>query len=274
MLLSMQLTVFTVTSTKPIELLNISMQHALNHHNNIVVVGCGGIGHYAAPLLARYQAYQEEGTTLTFVDGDIIDDKNLARVFSPNAVGEKKASALMESLEDSYDGTSLALVANTQFVVPNNLYTTHKEWNQDGVVVFACVDNHKTRVFLQESLLEHDNATLVAGGNDFFAGQAHLWIRRNGVNLGPTIMEIAPDYLREDLPGNWFPGEEDCSQQYESEPQLVLTNSAVAQAMVGLFVSECVFKNPSEGYLNEVLINIMTGGSVHQFSREAIQYQK
>lgn len=232
------------------------------------MIGAGGIGSYLADPWARFLAYCGNSTELTIIDGDIIEPHNLERVYNSETVGEMKAEVLTERLLGTYSGTSLTINCIPEMVVPRNFHRFHGSWLQDNVVILACVDNDKTRVFLEEQLATLRNGVLIAGGNDYHLGQAQLYIRKNGKDLGPKLSEISPEILKE-TPGNWFPGEEDCTQKYVSAPQLSLVNNAVATAMMGLFYSECVNQTPEEGYLNEVMVNLTSGGSAHQFVREA-----
>lgn len=234
-----------------------------------VIVGAGGIGFYLAPKLARMLAFEySEEVSLYIVDGDIVEDRNLSRVFSEGAIGKAKAEVLAEELAPIV-GDKIQVIPLQAYVSDRTLYRTHRVWNADGVTVFGCVDNLKTRAFLCEELTKHNNATYIDGGNDYETGQANLWIRRDGEDLTPKITEIAPEIL--DIPeDDNFPDQLDCSLEYPSHPQLALTNDAVATAMASLWYSQIVIGDLKPGeIINQILVNSRQA-SAHQFVRESL----
>ena len=59
------------------------------NYTNFVIVGAGGIGAHLGPILAKYLAYSRPGSRLWIIDGDTVEDKNLARVYSSDAIDSR-----------------------------------------------------------------------------------------------------------------------------------------------------------------------------------------
>jgi hypothetical protein len=125
-------------------------------------------------------------------------------------------------------------------------------------------------VYLQELAGKLNNCIYVAGGNAYFDGQAYLHVRLNGIDIIPKITEFSPDLLDESDPLNMFPDDPNCTQEYESKPQLILANMAAATVMLNLFYSQCVDVTPSANSLNEAVFDITKGGAVYVKRRSSL----
>lgn len=242
--------------------------------NNFVVVGAGGIGHFLAPVLAKYLSFKHPGSKLTIVDGDKIEDKNLARVYEVSAVGEMKAHVLASTCINLIPRDSLTVETVDEYITPDTYERYHRKWCVDGTVIFGCVDNNKTRVYLESLVKKLNNGIFVVGGNSYHEGQAQLYVRLDGKNITPPITEFAPELLDESDPLNVFPDEKDCTTEYESEPQLILVNMTVASTMLNLFYSQCVDSTPTAMSFNEALVDIIRGGGIAPHVRKSLTKAK
>lgn len=239
---------------------------------NYVIVGAGGIGHYLAPPLAKFLAFTLGEGTLTIIDGDEVEDKNLSRVYDEDCVGDNKAELLADICRDIIPSdSSVKVISLDQYLTPQLFERYHTSWYQEGTVIFGCVDNHKSRVYCEELCSKLDNGIFVTGGNSFHEGQSQMYVRVNGEDVSPKITSFAFDLLDESDPNNIFPDEEDCTGEYEERPQLLLANITAATTMLNQWYSQCVNTTPEQGnVINEVTFDITTGGAVNVFRREAL----
>lgn len=160
---------------------------------HFVVVGAGGTGGYLIPNLARQIALRnekvQEKSTLTIIDADIVELKNLTRQnFIQPDLGKNKAQVMaerysrgfglpinyidryVESSEDFYN-ILLDVKAAAVSLSPNserNLKYLQK------IVIIDCVDNTKTRHYLFNAAKRFSRPTpidFISSGNEEFSGQ-------------------------------------------------------------------------------------------------------
>jgi molybdopterin/thiamine biosynthesis adenylyltransferase len=230
----------------------------------VAIVGCGGIGYYLAEGIARTLAnLAGEESEMWFIDGDIIKTKNLDRQFFRGTQGMNKAEALAALTNERFGSDTLKIRSVPDFVNTESLGHHKGLWLQDGLALFACVDNHPSRAFLEEHASHLPNCTVIMGGNDESQGQAQLYIRRGKRDVTPKVSEFAPEILYEE---GELPTKDHCLEEAVSEPQTAEVNRAVALAM------ELLFRDMAKGgkpEANEIRVDIAKG-FMGKFQRKAI----
>lgn len=241
-------------------------------NSNYVVIGAGGIGYYLIESLVRFLEYQaKRPVTVTIVDGDKIEEKNLARQHTLADLGRNKAQVIIEQIARKLAPKNVTLKAlPLYFTNTTKNESQFKDLFADGTVAFLCVDNNATRYLAEQIVSKAYNSVLVMGGNDFEQGQAQLYVRKNGKDLSPKITDFSPDI--KDL--DQFPDEVGCDVAVVSEPQLLLVNQAVANAMLSLWYSQIekqlnASNNIVSVSLNEVIVDVGKA-SAHQFLRTSL----
>jgi molybdopterin/thiamine biosynthesis adenylyltransferase len=212
---------------------------------NITIVGLGGIGSSLCESLARFINYSTDlNPTILLVDGDEFEPKNFERqiFLDMGNKAEVKADELLmkfPSLQvDSYD--AYINEANIAEVILN------------GDVVFLCVDNHKTRMIVNNYCKNLTDVTLISGGNEFEDGNVQIYVKKGGQDITPDLCAYHPEIAN---PEDRLPEEMGCEELAQSAPQLYFTNLYVATLMCCAFYNVVVKK---EYERSEVYFDVRT----------------
>lgn len=196
----------------------------------IVIVGLGGIGSSLCESLARFINYSTDlHPEILLVDGDEYEPKNFERqVFlDMGNKAEVKADELLMKFPnlrvDSYD--AYINEANIAEVIRN------------GDIVFMCVDNHKTRMIVNNYCKNLTDVTLISGGNEFEDGNVQIYVKKGGQDLTPDLCAYHPEIAN---PDDRLPEEMGCEELAQSAPQLYFTNLYVATLMCCAFYNVVV----------------------------------
>jgi len=190
------------------------------------VVGAGGTGSHLMPALLAYlrNFHANQGTEYQVVvaDGDIFEDKNLARqLFAEEMLAINKADAMVQM------NPGHPMIAVSRYIGKADIETMV----QDGDIVLICADNYSVRALIVAHAKTLDNVTVINAGNELIDGTVQLWVRRNGENLTPPITYGHPEIA--------FKAEDDraamtCVQvaQLPGGEQTILANQAAAHFML------------------------------------------
>lgn len=202
---------------------------------NIVVIGLGGVGTILSGAICRYINYtHNEDCIMLLVDGDHYEPKNLERQ-EFTQMGNKAESKAHE-LEVRFD--KIQFETYNSYINESNISDVIKEDD----IVFLCVDNHKSRMIINNYCKTLNNVTLISGGNELTDGNAQVYVRKGGVDLTPDLCAYHPEIAN---PEDKLPDEMSCEELSQSEPQLYFTNMGVATSMCWAFYNSVV-KNQHE----------------------------
>ena len=189
----------------------------------VKILGVGGIGGALAAPLCRYLQYtvnSDEPITITLIDGDKYERKNLDRQNCAwGDLNTNKAQAELEKLQAEF-GT-LDIEVYPSYITPMNIDSVIK----DGDVVFCGVDNHKTRKVLADYAKTLDNIVIISGGNEMTDGGVQIFIKKDGKRITANLDEYHPEIAD---PKDKSPDEVGCAEMAPSAPQLYFMNMQVA----------------------------------------------
>lgn len=155
--------------------------------NNYIVIGAGGTGtHLLRPLHAYLTAHHQTDDWMLFiVDGDVVEEKNLARqLFTPATITLNKAVAAAGALNDIPH-----VAAHEEYVSEENI----GRFVQNGDTVFICADNFTVRRRIEDHARTLDNVIIINGGNEKWDGSVQLWVREEGNDITPRIGYLHPE---------------------------------------------------------------------------------
>lgn len=190
---------------------------------SVKVIGVGGIGGALVPFLARLLNAHEPPARLTLIDGDDFEVRNRERQAVP-AYGNK-ATVLAGELARMFDRLSVRAVP--EYAGEENVAALIEE----GDYVLLAVDNHPTRRVVSDHCSRLRDVVVISGGNELYDGNVQIFIRRAGEEKCPSLTRYHPEIARA---GGPLPGE-GCDARLPSAPQLLVTNLAVASAMLNAF---------------------------------------
>ncbi|HMZ56135.1 MAG TPA: ThiF family adenylyltransferase [Nitrospira sp.] len=230
--------------------LDLSHTHAVKvlpkqcPHLRLIQIGCGGIGAFLGihvARLARECLRLFDTVTVSFYDGDTVEEKNLRRQnFCAAEVGQNKAEAL-------------AFRLSTAWGIPIHAYSRH--FSEEGfqseyhtlTILLGCVDTTKARRSLHKALV-HGNARndsqtwLIDGGNltthgqvlignvvtDFNPQQSFLF--GNVCQSLPAPALVHPELIRRERRPVSTP-QRSCAELAQADPQSLTINSIIASHM-------------------------------------------
>jgi hypothetical protein len=198
----------------------------------IAVVGCGGIGDFLVEPMVRFLEYtpqlEDVAIEVYLLDPDKAEERNLERQATVKSIGRNKALALAERVDLAIHPKRVHVTGLPIAVSPKQGMRTLKElfWD-DGIIVMGCVDEHVSRVYIQELMANLRSGIFICGGNDFHDGQVQLWTKHRGKESA-QIHKVHPEMT---LTSGRFPDEPSCQVGAEKHPQLIWANMACALAM-------------------------------------------
>lgn len=211
----------------------------------IDIIGLGGTGSQLIENLIRFCLYSdkvEKGLTITLIDGDLIEDKNLARGFFAKGVGQFKTEFIRSYLVDIYgselENKNILIDSNTNYIGKNLYLEMLSEREEGPTIAVVCVDNDDSRREIIEAIDETDlDIIYISPGNDDIKGQVTCWAP--GINYHPKEQY---GQLKDTDP-SLNPGT--CAYESVSSPQLLATNmmaACVTLAQISFIIEDKAFR--------------------------------
>lgn len=202
------------------------------------IVGTGGTGGNLSELLCRFlTGVNREKYTVTLIDGDIVEKKNLTRQpFFLEDIGKNKAEALADYLGNCHD-------INVRFYDSyldsadelRDLVTTAENMYARGgtehiPVILGCVDNDACRKVLHEYFYGcKGDVIYIDSGNEFDFGEIVFGIKMKGTIVSPP----KAFYYAEIMNGEHVPRSQlSCEELNNSSPQHLVTNMMAANIIM------------------------------------------
>lgn len=239
-----------------------------------VVIGCGGVGSWLLPLMARSVSDKNlfpDGSKLVLVDGDTLEPHNLERqVFDLSALGTKKSAASLTTLtaalrtttynEDLPSGGGGACLPVTVEAVERYFESDvaatifAKAATFGGVVIWVAADNHTARFC---ALLEAEKlhlsgvpTLLVSAANELESAEA--WVYNPALFAdGLHPLRLWPEIQRAAEDGDVHDPLHACTGAAAEEraPQLALSNylaAGLAMRLVRTYTTDYPFTDAAD----------------------------
>ena len=154
----------------------VTSAHRATNPIRVTVVGAGGTGGRLIPSLMQVM---RRGDSVAIVDGDHVEDRNLARQnFRARDIGVNKA----EIMAARYRRDGINVEAYATMLTPENVNEISAGTGAAATgqrIFLGCVDNWRARRVMKDALLAGGNRIWIDGGNERRGGQvifsAHGW---------------------------------------------------------------------------------------------------
>lgn len=216
----------------------------------IKIVGLGGIGSIFVDKISRYINYSQElNCNMTLIDGDNYNYNNYSRQIF-NTFGNK-ADVKIEELRSKFQNIRFNSI--NSYIDENNI----KNIINSEDIVFICVDNHKSRMVINNYCKNLNNIIIISGGNELIDGNVQIYVRKEGTDLTPDLCMYHPEIAN---PNDKLPTEMSCEELSYSAPQLFFTNLCVATFMCLAFYNVVINKKykRSEVYFEIETMNALS----------------
>jgi len=158
----------------------------LSRPSRLVFIGVGGIGSWLVEPVLRY--FSGICNTALFVDGDHVENRNLARQsFNPSEVRSSKAECMRRRMLLMFPGHQLS--AHVVFVRAANVMLIVKE----NDAVFLSPDNHAVRRVVSAHAQKLQNIVVFTAGNELYDGSCHVYVKAHGVALTKDFNQRHPE---------------------------------------------------------------------------------
>ena len=155
----------------------------------IFVVGVGGTGGLLAPKLAKILLGSD--IKLWIIDGDIVEQKNVERQpYQQFNINENKAVALSRKIKSNYD---ITVYEYSNYLTGDEITKISFDENYSEVIIIGCVDNHSTRILLENQFDSLDNCIYIDSANDETTGSIFISKRQERVKSGVVRSDVFPE---------------------------------------------------------------------------------
>ena len=189
-------------------------------NKNFYIVGCGGVCTHFLPAFLQTLNHDKSlgNSSVTLIDGDVIEDKNYARqVFDQGLTGMNKAEALVKMYTES--NPNVKLQAYTEYVT--DAYSI-----EEKAMVIVFVDNHPARKDIL-SVVDRHEGTAIIGANGRLSASAYYYdYKWSGTELDPRIRY--PEILTIDRGSPVHAAGCNTEQHLDDNPQTPIANKAAA----------------------------------------------
>ena len=230
-----------------------SLKVDVNNDILIVTTGIGGTGATIAYELAHMASNSSKNIKLVFIDGDIVEEKNLNRQkFIINDLNNYKARVTSRRCKKAYN---IDIETISDYIAEKeNLYDLIRKYKGYTPILLGCSDSLKLRYLFCNAIKEMKNEVdlpqdivYIDAANSIDYGQVIFTYIKNGKALTPDYFENSPASL-EDVSKAKLVTELSCDELMVSSPQTKGANMGAAIGMYS-YVHDIVNEKPIWTYL-------------------------
>lgn len=174
----------------------------------IYIIGVGGGGSFLLSVLTK----TVHPRNITVIDADILEEKNLERqtIYTREDIGKPKAEAIAKRVRCNHI---------SRFIRKDDPLKMKKT-----DVMFICADNNPARKY-GLTIVDAGKATAIVCGNEYDSAQSYIYKAEWAGLPDKDPRLFFPEILTDESNDVTEP---DCTEQYESTPQLAIFNASSA----------------------------------------------
>lgn len=204
---------------------------AMRAPDEYMIVGCGGVASYFFPSFFRTVNHMFPKTSLprvTIVDGDMLEEKNLARQQFSSFDPIKKVDAIERMYETLYG----------RKISKRKTYFSGDEMVDENTMIFCFADNHLCRRHVLEAVDAGTGCSAICAANSTISSHAYIYLPQwRGGPLDPRVRfpEIETDETDSPLKIG------DCNSEVvlNDTPQTALANTMASSCSLLLWNLWC-----------------------------------
>lgn len=220
-----------------------------------IVIGVGGTGGTVAYEVAHLASFAPKNMKLVFIDGDIIESKNLNRQrFIVQDLNKYKSDVTARRCKNAY-GVDIKSV-NEYITDAEDIYSlirTHKEYTP---IILGCSDSLKLRYLVCEAIKNAKDLSdmpkdiiYIDAGNGEHYGQVIFTYIKDGKYITPDYFTDSPQSL-EDVYKAKLVTQLSCDELMNSAPQTKGANMSTAVNIYS-YLHDVIYDNPIMKYKSE-----------------------
>jgi len=210
-----------------------------------LIIGVGGTGGNFAKELCRMvsQHPDKDNMSIYFVDGDLIENKNLSRQpYTIDDIDENKAFCLADKCSEIFGLDVMAYPNYIQNI--EEVLDICNTYRNKLPVIISCVDNHACRKILHEVFLKLPHAVYLDAGNESTYGDVVCGIRANNKTISPDKTFYAKEILKGEHKGK---NEMSCTELSQDNLQYFVTNLTASSILLSFVTDLIIFKKLKGG---------------------------
>lgn len=218
-----------------------------------IVIGVGGTGASLAYEIAHLASVSEKNIKMVFIDGDIVEAKNLNRQrFVVNDLNKYKAEVTAKRCRMAYN---VDIVDKNEYITSeDDLYGIIREYKGYTPIILGCSDSLKLRYLVCEAVKKAHTINdvpseiiYIDAGNGEDYGQVNFTYVKSGEYITPDYFQTSPKSL-EDVFEAKLVTQMSCDELMNSAPQTKGANMASAVTMYS-YLEDVVYENPISSYI-------------------------
>lgn len=238
---------------------------------HLICIGAGGTGgnviKETIPLLLNHKRL-----SLTIVDGDRVEDKNLVRqAFGKSDILQNKAQVLAEKIIRQYPDLEARIHYVDSYI--DSVEDIVQLETSSYPVLIGAVDNHRARQVFVQWFNQITDGVWIDSANEFEYGEVVVSIRYGSRTLSPLRSDIFPEVFTDHSPSA---SEASCQVINEVAPQHQVTN--LVAGMIVVRILERMFEDEricgGIDYFDAITSNRIYSKFQPLYTREVEKYAK